>query len=45
MFDGQFGPIELFRDRQAHCSGISPIVSSPVVTSKTRTLATKFLKY
>ena len=29
-------PIELFRARQAHCSGISPFVRAPVVSNKTR---------
>ena len=38
MFDGQFGPIELFWARQAQCTRIPPIVSSPVVTTKTRTV-------
>ena len=34
MFDGQFGPIELFRARQAHCTRISPKLA-PVITTKT----------
>ena len=38
-FDGQFGPIELFRARQAHCTRVSPLVSSPVITTKIRTPA------
>ena len=37
MFDKQFGPIELFRARKAHCTRISPLVSAPVITRKTRT--------
>ena len=38
MFDGQFGPIELFRvGRRTALASIFPIISAPVITRKTRT--------